>query len=431
MSAALPMPLSGDGAYRACRRDRRNRAHRTDGADRAAGVCRYPGGGWRYRPHRTDRAPGFAGAGRRNRADGAAGDPRAGWFGCDGAHRPDGSNRRDWPHRADGGNRRDWPHRADGATARLGGATGPHSGRRGQPARLGPPGRREQPARLADRPDGSNRGDWAHRADGSNRGDWAHWADGGDWRDRAHRADGGDWRDRAHWADGSNRATGPTGPTGQPARLGPTGPTGATGATGPTGPTGPSGEDGQAATVRVGTVTTGDPGTEAAVTNSGTAQDAVFDFTIPQGSSGSGASPELLSAYSTPSQPGSSGSPLLFDRNGTSYGTAISHTAGSGSFTVNKPGVYAVAFHGRFTPVTGSSFPLTNSVYLSQNGSSVPGAVSNYIFQTSNGMANQTFSIPIAVQTAPTTLQVISQGGTILYDGVTLSIYRLGDIPTS
>ena len=183
--------------------------------------------------------------------------------------------------------------------------------------------------------------------------------------------------------------------------------------------------------MRVGTVTTGDPGTEAAVTNSGTAQDAVFDFTIPQGSSGSGASPELLSAYSTPSQPGSSGSPLLFDRNGTSYGTAISHTAGSGSFTVNKPGVYAVAFHGRFTPVTGSSFPLTNSVYLSQNGSSVPGAVSNYIFQTSNGMANQTFSIPIAVQTAPTTLQVISQGGTILYDGVTLSIYRLGDIPTS
>ena len=251
---------------------------------------------------------------------------------------------------------------------------------------------------------------------------------------------------------GATGATGPTGPTGAIGATGPTGPTGATGATGPTGPTGPtgatgaigptgptgatgptgpSGEDGQAATVRVGTVTTGDPGTEAAVTNSGTAQDAVFDFTIPQGSSGSGASPELLSAYSTPSQPGSSGSPLLFDRNGTSYGTAISHTAGSGSFTVNKPGVYAVAFHGRFTPVTGSSFPLTNSVYLSQNGSSVPGAVSNYIFQTSNGMANQTFSIPIAVQTAPTTLQVISQGGTILYDGVTLSIYRLGDIPTS
>ena len=136
MSTALPMPLSGDGAYRACRRDRRNRADRTDGADRAAGVCRYPGGGWRYRPHRPDRAPGFAGAGRRNRADGAAGDPRAGWFGCDGAHRPDGSNRRDWPHRADRGDWRDWAHRA-------------------------------------------------HRADGGNRGDWAHRPDRGNWRDRS------------------------------------------------------------------------------------------------------------------------------------------------------------------------------------------------------------------------------------------------------
>lgn len=37
------------------------------------------------------------------------------------------------------------------------------------------------------------------------------------------------------------------------------------------------------ATVRVGTVTTGDPGSQAAVTNSGTSKDAVFDFTIPQG----------------------------------------------------------------------------------------------------------------------------------------------------
>ena len=287
------------------------------------------------------------------------------------------------------------PTGATGATGPTGptgatGATGP-TGPTGQPARPGPPARREQPARL---------GPLGRREQPARPGPRA---------------------------DGSNRPRfGPLGRREQPARLAPPGRRGRLARLGPQ-----SGEDGQAATVRVGTVTTGDPGTEAAVTNSGTAQDAVFDFTIPQGSSGSGASPELLSAYSTPSQPGSSGSPLLFDRNGTSYGTAISHTAGSGSFTVNKPGVYAVAFHGRFAPVTGSSFPLTNSVYLSQNGSSVPGAVSNYIFQTSNGMANQTFSIPIAVQTAPTTLQVISQGGTILYDGVTLSIYRLGDIPTS
>lgn len=39
--------------------------------------------------------------------------------------------------------------------------------------------------------------------------------------------------------------------------------------------------------VTIGTVTTGDAGTQASVTNSGTAKDAVLDFTIPKGDTGS------------------------------------------------------------------------------------------------------------------------------------------------
>lgn len=50
--------------------------------------------------------------------------------------------------------------------------------------------------------------------------------------------------------------------------------------------TGPQGLTGAAATVAVGTVTTGDPGTSASVTNSGTSGAAVFDFTIPRGQDG-------------------------------------------------------------------------------------------------------------------------------------------------
>ena len=45
-------------------------------------------------------------------------------------------------------------------------------------------------------------------------------------------------------------------------------------------------QKGAAATVEVGTVTTGEPGTSAAVTNSGTTGAAVFDFTIPRGATG-------------------------------------------------------------------------------------------------------------------------------------------------
>ena len=55
---------------------------------------------------------------------------------------------------------------------------------------------------------------------------------------------------------------------------------------GDTGPRGNQGEKGDAATIRVGSVTTTQYGQTARVTNSGTTHDAVFDFVIPQGRPG-------------------------------------------------------------------------------------------------------------------------------------------------
>jgi hypothetical protein len=59
-----------------------------------------------------------------------------------------------------------------------------------------------------------------------------------------------------------------------------------TGPQGPEGPQGDPGTPGSAATIAVGTTTTGAPGTNAAVVNSGTSSAAVFDFTIPRGDVG-------------------------------------------------------------------------------------------------------------------------------------------------
>lgn len=50
---------------------------------------------------------------------------------------------------------------------------------------------------------------------------------------------------------------------------------------------GTDGDDGAAATIAVGTVTTGAPGSSAAVSNAGTTSAAVFNFTIPRGNAGS------------------------------------------------------------------------------------------------------------------------------------------------
>ncbi len=63
-------------------------------------------------------------------------------------------------------------------------------------------------------------------------------------------------------------------------------PKGETGAAGADGQDGQDGADGEAATITVGTTTTGQPGTNASVTNSGTSSAAVLDFVIPQGATG-------------------------------------------------------------------------------------------------------------------------------------------------
>ena len=85
---------------------------------------------------------------------------------------------------------------------------------------------------------------------------------------------------------GSDGAQGPKGDTGEQGPAGQDGAQGERGPKGDTGPAGADGKDGAAATISVGTVTTGEAGTSATVTNSGTSSAAVFNFTIPRGAKG-------------------------------------------------------------------------------------------------------------------------------------------------
>lgn len=80
--------------------------------------------------------------------------------------------------------------------------------------------------------------------------------------------------------NGKDGSPGPAGPQGEPGPQGAPGPAGADGA---------PGKDGAAATVAVGTVATGEPGTQASVTNRGTENAAVLDFVIPKGEKGESA----------------------------------------------------------------------------------------------------------------------------------------------
>lgn len=94
------------------------------------------------------------------------------------------------------------------------------------------------------------------------------------------------------------------------------------GADGQDGTDGTDGADGQAATVTVGTTTTGAAGTNASVVNSGTSSAAVFDFVIPRGDKGdtgnTGATgQDGFSPSASVSQSGGVTTISITDKNGT------------------------------------------------------------------------------------------------------------------
>ena len=85
---------------------------------------------------------------------------------------------------------------------------------------------------------------------------------------------------------GDKGDTGAQGLQGVKGDKGDKGDTGAQGIQGVKGDTGATGAPGAAATIRIGNVYTGAPGTNASVSNSGTSTNAILNFTIPRGTPG-------------------------------------------------------------------------------------------------------------------------------------------------
>lgn len=96
----------------------------------------------------------------------------------------------------------------------------------------------------------------------------------------------------------------------------PRGADGQDGQNGRDGSDGKDGKDGLAATISVGTVTTGQAGTSASVTNSGTSSAAVFNFTIPRGDTGATGA-DGYSPTASVSKSGDTATITITDKNGT------------------------------------------------------------------------------------------------------------------
>lgn len=218
------------------------------------------------------------------------------------------------------------------------------------------------------------------------------------------RCDGPD-RSSDGWMEpfcGVEGVTGPTGPTGA---TGPMGPRGCRGERGPMGPRGIQGETGA-------TGATGATG--------------------PTGPTGTAEPVQLLSAYSTPAQGGTGQTPLVFDRNALSYGTAVNHAVNTADFTINQPGVYTLAFSGSFAPSgTSESLPLNITTVAQLNGTAIPGGSSQHTFMEKGEVATQAFTIPVSVSSVPATVRLVCSGGDFLYSNLSATLTRDGAIPSS
>ena len=92
-------------------------------------------------------------------------------------------------------------------------------------------------------------------------------------------------------------------------------------------------------TVQVGSVTTGEAGTEASVNNSGTSKDAILDFTIPRGDKG--VSMRMAGVWSAGTEYVNNASRIdIVSCNGSTYGCRQSHTAAADNAPAGEENAY-------------------------------------------------------------------------------------------
>ncbi len=218
-------------------------------------------------------------------------------------------------------------------------------------------------------------------------------------------------------ATGERGATGPQGPKGDKgdaftysdftqeqlaALKGPKGDTGAKGATGERGPQGlqgPKGNDGAvgtAATIKIGTVSTGSAGSAVSVTNSGTASEVILNFVIPKGDKGDQGQQGEQGLQGIQGPQGKQGATGAAGTAATiKVGTVTTGAAGTAA-TVTNSGTASAAVLNFTIPQgakgdkgdKGEQGSGATGNYLPLTGGTVTGGITATNFQTGTGAAN-------------------------------------------
>ena len=106
--------------------------------------------------------------------------------------------------------------------------------------------------------------------------------------------------------------------------------------------------------------------------------------------------------------PVSDGDSLTFATTDLTEGTAISHTGGSGDFTLNDAGTYLISYS---TVGTNTSSTGTASVQLKENGAAIPGSTSSGTISAASNTTNLAATVMIDATAATTiTLTMVGTG---------------------
>ena len=235
--------------------------------------------------------------------------------------------------------------------------------------------------------------------------------------------------------------TGATGPTGESGPTGPTGVTGATGLRGDTGPTGAMGATGETGptgatpVVTIGPTVTSEPGTDADVASTETADGVELTFTIPRGDTGPGGGGGLLAyggKYNDTAQTlnlliGSQEQlPLAVDMPASNVDLSPVN-----SLQIQESGVYEINYMFNASASVGASVTLS----VRRNGTIIPSTEEQHLLAVAtesiySGSVIENLSagdlLDMAVSALAALTLSLSTGVT-----VTLSVKRLDDIPAN
>ena len=123
--------------------------------------------------------------------------------------------------------------------------------------------------------------------------------------------------------------------------------------------------------------------------------------------------------------PAAANDALTFATTQVEEGTAITHTAGTGTFTLTENGTYQVIYNTVVSDATGTTPPVSVGVTLQNNGTAITGTDSTATITAANDTATLSGNTVVQVTAAPVTITLNADNTNGEFSNTAISIRKL------